>query len=117
MRLILAVLVLGQSLDALTFALFHQVAPAEFLASPYEQNPLVVSLLAVGGVALVALVKVGLASLAYAGATGRISTPRLGSATPAPLFLAFRNVLLAGAAMSGFLGAAFNLWAVMVVLG
>lgn len=127
MRSVLAVLLLGQSLDALTFVLFYRLAPASFLASPYERNPIVAFMLAAGGVALVATVKVGLGSLTFVTGTHRVPRPRW-LRLPAPAWLcrfdtatrlyrlALRNVMLVIAAASGFVGALFNLRAVAMVL-
>lgn len=132
MKAILAVLVLGQALDALTFTLFHRLAPAAFLESPYERNVIVANLLAIGGVALVAAVKVGVSGLTFATFTGLVRFPDLGVGRSlgrfVPLFvrriherttlyrLALRNIMLVVATGSGFVGAAFNLRAIGIVL-
>ena len=97
----------GQALDAATFALFFLVVPASILAEleKAERNPIVATLFAMGGFALVAIVKVGAASLVVWRDQRRPDRPRV------------TGTVMAIAAGSGFLGAGFNLLALWTVVG
>lgn len=99
----LILLLVGQALDASTFLWFYRIAPPGVLQA--ERNPLLVAVMALGGVAAVALLKVGVAAWVAWRAHGRPLRHRrlFGSA-------------LALAAASGFIGAAFNTYAIVEVL-
>jgi hypothetical protein len=93
-------LVLAQSLDAATLAVFYAIAHPAALA---EQNPLIVALLALGGIQLVALAKIGAAVLA-AWRSRRSNGMRLA------------RLAMAAAVISGSIGAGFNLAAIALSL-
>ncbi len=100
MRLTAALLVLGNALDCLTFVAFAELA---HVAGPTERNPLVVWLVATGGLGLFALVKVGYPALLASRIWG--ARPRRSLRVVAALF-----------ACVGFVGAAANaiaLWRVL----
>jgi uncharacterized membrane protein YidH (DUF202 family) len=107
-RTALAFLLLGQSLDALTFVLFFRVVPPGFALT--ERNPFTVLLMLGGGVAAVAAAKVGIAAFLY----WRGMRPSV--AHLSPYYLAFRNIALSVAMLSGFVGATFNTYAIAQVL-
>jgi hypothetical protein len=108
-----ALLVLGQSLDALTFVLFFTIVPVGF--AMVERNGIVGRMLDLGGLGLVAAVKVGLAAVIYWRATRPFGQRRLPERLHL-LLLAFLNVAFVVAVASGFVGTAFNSRAVMQVL-
>ena len=96
-------LVFAQGMDALTFVAFYLlVGPAVHA----ERNPVVLVLMALGGIQLVALVKVGLAALI----ARRMQRP----SRPSPhrlvrvAYPAARTVLVSLAVASGIVGAGFN---------
>jgi hypothetical protein len=96
-------LIFAQAMDALTFVAFYTVVGP---AVHGERNPLILGLMALGGVQLVALVKVGLAALI----AGRMRLP-----TRPSRFRVVRvaypglSVLLVSLAVaSGIVGAGFN---------
>ena len=89
-------LVIAQSLDWLTFSAFVVLVPVSVHA---ERNPLIAGAYALGGVAAVGLLKVGLALVA---ARRRPSRPVAG------WYMPLRTVLLSCAAASGIVGAGFN---------
>ena len=93
-------LVLAQSLDAASLAVFYAIVHPMALA---EQNPLILALMAVGGIQLVALAKVGAALLA-AWRSRRMNGMRLA------------RLAMAAAVISGSIGAGFNLAAIALAL-
>jgi hypothetical protein len=98
-------LVMAQLLDAVTLALFYLLPHP---ASLSEQNPLVAMLLALGGIQLVVLVKVGAAALAARRARRYPS-----------LSLRWRVALsaaLVAATLSGVIGAGANTAAIVVAI-
>lgn len=119
-RTILAVLLLGQCLDALTFVAFYVMAPP--VAGPTERNGLIVAIMAVAGISGVAALKVGLGGVTFLVGTVRWPSIRLPRVLPEAVVaawaatllyrLALRNVLLVTAAGSGYLGATMNAIAV-----
>lgn len=123
-RNLLALILLGQALDALTFLIFYRVAPP--IVGPTEKNWLIVAVMAANGLAGVALLKVGLGWLTCvmgwgqrevaSGANRRRSRRERLSRATLPYRLALRNVLLVGATASGFVGMAFNSVAIWRVL-
>jgi hypothetical protein len=96
-------LVFAQGVDALTFAAFYVLVGPSLHA---ERNPIVLLLMALGGIQLVALVKVGLAALV----ARRMRRPTV----PSPhriVRLAYpvvSLVLVSLAVASGIVGAGFN---------
>lgn len=131
-RNLLALILLGQALDAMTFLIFYRVAPP--IVGPTEKNWLIVAVMAAGGMAGVALLKVGLGWITCVVGTYGIPSPGfwrqakvqmaqripgwllwLGRRTR-PYRLALGNVLLVGATVSGFIGTAFNSAAIWRVL-
>ncbi len=98
-------LVLAQALDAATLAVFYLLPHPAYLS---EQNPLVVALLALGGVQLVILLKVGVAALVSR------------RARRYPSFsLRWRVALttaLVAATLSGVIGAGANTAAIVVAI-
>ncbi len=95
-------LVLAEALDAATMAAFYWiVGPSEQLA---ERNPLVLAIMAVGGVQLVGLAKVGLAVVAER------RWPRITHT------LALRSALVL-AVLSGIVGAGANIASLLWSLG
>lgn len=99
-------LVLAQALDAATLAVFYAWCRVPQMQ---ERNPLVLGLMAVGGVQLVALVKVGAAALA-ARRAGRFS------GYSRRWRLAVR-LALSAATLSGCVGAGFNVAAILTGKG
>lgn len=97
----------GQCLDAGTFALFFLVVPAAVLAriETTEQNPIIAALFALGGFAAVVVVKVGATSLVLWRDHRRPHQRRVTGA------------LMVAAALSGYVGAAFNTAALVTVMG
>lgn len=107
-RTLLALLVLGQTLDALTFTIFYRVAPP--FTPVAERNPVILAAMAVGGVAAVMVLKLGITWITYfAGTRPRPPLSRR--------VAVLRHVMLTIAATSGFVGAAFNTEAIRRVLG
>ena len=95
-------LLLAQSLDAATLALFYAlVGPTQQLA---ERNPLVLALMAVGGIQLVALAKVSVALVAIR----RWQSLRHGRVL---------RLAVALAVLSGCIGAGFNTAALLAAAG
>ncbi len=94
-------LVLAQGLDAASLAVFYLLAHPAGLA---EQNPLVLALMATGGIQLVILAKVGAAVLA-AWRSQRMGRMRIA------------RLAMAAAVVSGSIGAGFNLAAILVARG
>jgi hypothetical protein len=96
-------LVFAQALDALTFVAFYVLVGPTIHA---ERNPLVLVLMSLGGIQLVALAKIGLASL-VARRMRRPSRPsRFGPVRAAYPVISLVMVSLAVA--SGIVGAGFN---------
>ena len=95
-------LVFAQSMDAATFAAFYLFAANSGAA---ERNPLVLALMAAGGVELVVFVKVAVAAF-----VARRSTRTAGLSSR---YLALRRVALGAATASGVIGAGFNLAAIL----
>lgn len=96
-------LIFTQSMDALTFVAFYVLVGPGVYA---ERNPLVVALMALGGIQLVAMVKVGLAALVarQLRTPARPSRFRIVRAAYPTL-----SLLLVGVAVaSGIVGAGFN---------
>lgn len=125
-RTLLSLIVLGQALDAMTFCIFFRVAPA--YGGPSERNMVILMALTLGGLAGVAAMKVGIGTLTFvtgtwharydSGANRSWAMPRHLWWTATRLHrLAFRNIMLVIAAMSGFVGLAFNTVAIGKVLG
>jgi hypothetical protein len=101
-RTLIALLLLGQALDALTFVLFFQLYPG--LTVMAERNPITAALMLGGGTAAVAFAKVGAASLVVY----RSRRPlHFGRRT-----MLFLTAVLAITTLSGFIGAAFNSYAI-----
>lgn len=101
MRYLLA---LGQSLDSITFAAFFLLIPPYLIteAGKAERNPILAWILAIGGVVAVVAVKQGLAAFAV----WRLRNTN-----------AMRFTVLAGlAGASGFVGAAFNTFAILQIM-
>ena len=94
-------LLLAQGLDAASLAVFYGIAHPAALG---EQNPLVLALMAAGGVQLVILVKVG-ASLLAAWRSRHMAGLRIA------------RLAMAAAVVSGSIGAGFNLAAIVVARG
>lgn len=94
-------LVLAQGLDAATLAIFYLIAHPTGLG---EQNPLVLALMATGGIQLVILAKVGAALLAA------WRSQRMGR-------LRVARFAMAAAVVSGSIGAGFNVAAIMLSRG
>jgi hypothetical protein len=101
-----AFLLLGQFLDALTFALFFTLVPATILANltQTERNPIIAFIFGIGGVIGVVVVKLGLTLFVIYRDSKRESRPK------------FTGALMIVAAGSGYLGASFNLVALFTVL-
>lgn len=93
-------LVLAQSLDAASLAVFYAIAHPSALA---EQNPVILVLMTLGGIQLVALAKVG-AALVAAWRSRHLSGMRLA------------RLAMAAAVISGSIGAGFNLAAIALTL-
>ncbi len=93
-------LVLAQGIDAASLAVFYALAHP---AALHEQNPLVLALMATGGIQLVILAKVGAALLA-AWRSGRLGGMRIA------------RFAMAAAVVSGSIGAGFNLAAIAVAV-
>jgi hypothetical protein len=96
-------LVFAQAMDALTFVAFYVVVGPSVHA---ERNPLILGLMALGGIQLVALVKIGLAAL-VAGRMQRPARPsryRLARVAYPGLSLLLVSLAVAG----GIVGAGFN---------
>lgn len=103
-RRLLALVLLGQVLDAATFVLVITLYP---WAIEGEQNPLVLLSVALGGVLLIPLIKVGAAALmAWMFGWSRWRRP----AWPRPI-----RLLLVGAVASGFLGFAANTFSLIQI--
>lgn len=128
-RTLLALIVLGQCLDALTFVLFYRVAPV--LTGPSEKNWIIVAALGIGGLAGVVVLKVGIGWVTFAVGTFGVPTPAAAGRLAVRLTprwaswlgritllhrLAFRNIMLVTATASGFVGACFNTVAIWQVL-
>lgn len=90
-------LVLAQACDAATLCLFYWLGLA---GQMQERNPVVVALMAFGGVQLVALVKVGVALLASRRAARNRRNWRV-------------SLAVGAATLSGVVGAGFNLAAIL----
>ena len=96
-------LIFAQSMDALTFAVFYLAIGAGVHA---ERNPLVIALMALGGVQAVVIAKVAFAAL-------------IGwrhDHTRKPLsarYLRLRTIAISIATASGIVGAGFNLAAIL----
>ena len=93
-------LVLAQVLDAASLAVFYAIAHPVALG---EQNPLVLALMATGGIQLVILAKVGAAVIAA------VRSRRLGRYRIA-------RYAMAAAVVSGSIGAGFNLAAIVLAV-
>jgi predicted permease len=100
-------LITGQALDALTFTAFFLVVPAAIIAElgKAERNPIVATLFALGGFGAVLGVKLGITAWVVWRDRRRLAVR--------PRKTAF-FLFIAGA--SGFIGAAFNLYALRTVL-
>ena len=93
-------LILAQGLDAATLAIFYLIAHPAGLS---EQNPLVLALMATGGIQLVIFAKVGAALLA-AWRSRRMGKIRLA------------RYAMAAAVISGSIGAGFNVAAIALTV-
>jgi hypothetical protein len=93
-------LVFAQGLDALTFIAFYALVHVSVHA---ERNPLIVALMALGGVQAVGLFKVGIAMLV---ARRHDRRPAIALSRR---YVAIRTVLISAGTASGIVGAAFNL--------
>lgn len=93
-------LILAQGLDAATLAVFYLIAHPVGLS---EQNPLVLALMATGGIQLVIVAKVG-ASLLAAWRSRRMGNIRVA------------RFAMAAAVVSGSIGAGFNVAAIAVAV-
>lgn len=91
-------LVLAQGLDAASLAVFYALAHPAVLQ---EANPLVLALMATGGIQLVIIAKVG-AALVAAWRSRNIDAMRIA------------RFAMAAAVVSGSIGAGFNLAAIVV---
>ena len=91
-------LVFAQSADAISFAVFYLFIGAGVHA---EQNPLVLGLMALGGIQLVAFVKIGVAAIV---AHRHDRQDRVLSVR----YLRTRTVMMSIATASGIVGAGFN---------
>lgn len=91
-------LVLAQGLDAASLAVFYAIAHPSVLR---EANPLVLALMATGGIQLVILAKVGAALIAA------IRSRRLAG-------MRIARYAMAAAVVSGSVGAGFNLAAIVL---
>lgn len=96
----------GQALDAATFSVFFLVVPATILAQMgvTEQNPLVAGLFAIGGFAAVVFAKIGLTSWVIWRDQRRDHRPKVTTG------------FMTAAAVSGYIGAAFNTLALMTFM-
>jgi hypothetical protein len=101
-------LLFAQGMDALTFAAFYLVVGPTIDA---ERNPVVLVLMALGGIQLVALVKIGLAAL-IARRIQRPARPSRYRAVRAAYPIA-SLVLVSLAVASGIVGAGFNTAAIL----
>jgi hypothetical protein len=91
-------LVLAQALDAASLAVFYGLVHPTALA---EQNPLVLALMAAGGIQLVILAKVG-AALFAAWRSRHLAAVRVA------------RFVMAAAVVSGSIGAGFNVAAIVL---
>lgn len=91
---------MAQGMDAASLAVFYSLAHPVGLT---EQNPLVLALMAAGGVQLVIMAKVGTALVA-AWRSRRLTGTRLA------------RLAMAAATISGSIGAGFNLAAIFLVV-
>jgi hypothetical protein len=99
--------VAGQILDSVTFAQFFLIVPPDAVLA--EQNPVTRTLMEIGGPTLVSAAKLGIAYRIWRG------VPKLSFMVGGPRRLL--RVLLPVAAVSGFVGAAFNTYAIAQLLG
>ena len=100
-------LLTGQGLDVLSFVAFFLIVPAAIIAEldKAERNPIVATLFTIGGFAAVAAVKMGITGwVVYRDRRREGARPRV---TGFFIYLA---------AASGFIGAAFNLFALKTVM-
>ncbi len=99
-------LFVGQALDAATFALFFLVIPQRVIdgLGVTEQNPLLAALMTIGGFAAVVAVKVGAVSAV------------IYRDTQLPHRMRKTTAFMAAAALSGYIGATFNIIALATVL-
>lgn len=96
-------LIFAQSMDALTFVAFYVLVSPTIHA---ERNPLVLALMALGGIQLVALVKIGLAALVARQLRSPGQPSRFRAVRAA--YPALSAVLVGVAVASGIVGAGFN---------
>jgi hypothetical protein len=96
----------GQVLDAASFALFFAAVPAVILSrlEVAERNPVLATLMAIGGFMAVVFVKIGAVSLVIWRDQKRPNRPK-------------KTAFVMGiAAISGYVGASFNLMALYTVM-
>ena len=95
-------LLLAQSLDAATFAAFYVLIGAGVHA---ERNPLLIGLMAFGGIQAVVLLKIAIALV--------VSWRHDHSGPLSPRYLALRTIAVSVATASGIAGAGWNLAAIV----
>jgi hypothetical protein len=98
-------LLLGQTADAITFLWFYVFVGASVHA---ERNPLILALMALGGLAAVGVFKLGVTLLV-------IYRYRRASANPIHhrWFVPLRTIAISAATASGIVGAGFNIGAIV----
>jgi hypothetical protein len=96
-----SLLLLAQTLDALTFVLFFTLVPAGYVGA-FERNPVVVAIVTFGGLGLLAAFKVGLSAFVY-----------VMRREEAPTWL---RIAVLAATVSGFIGCASNVLATVQLM-
>ena len=98
-------LLLGQAADAITFEWVYVFVGSSVHA---ERNPLILGLMALGGLAAVGMFKMGVTLLV-------IYRYRRANAEPIrhPWFVPLRTIAISAATASGIVGAGFNLGAIV----
>ncbi len=98
-------LLLGQAADAITFGWFYVFVGASVQA---ERNPIIIGLMALGGLAAVGVFKMGITLVVIY---------RYGRASVHPIrhrwFVPLRTIAISAATASGIVGAGFNLGAIV----
>ena len=98
-------LFLGQAADAITFVWFYVFVGSSVHA---EQNPLILALMALGGLAAVGVFKMGVTLIV-------IARYRRAGANPIRhrWFVPLRTIAISAATASGIVGAGFNIGAIV----